>query len=276
MIEQEIGHLHAKLETRRRLLDAAMLFIPTEGSSESEREPVVAPGRLGQSQLFTSEHPSADGAQMTPCPPDDKKEGVAPKVGWATEIMQVLNSAGRGLTHQAIIKEMMKSPFGDRLAESTKRYYTTVQRLIKRSEVEQRGKLYYSSYVLDQMIKRGEPIPEGADQPFDENDNTSPALIYRLISNSSNGLTGSQLVDELSMMPEATESILRHPQFVYNVLGSMVKKGLLVKEDRRYLAVARHATPPSSEPPSDGASKRRGAREGQSLKGSAYIKGSVH
>ena len=186
-----------------------------EGASE------VSPDDARDPQAFALEPPSDGGPE---------------RGTWSGEILSVLNSAGRGLTHPGIMNDLKKSVLGDRLAESTKRYYTTVQRLAKRGLIEQRGKLYYSMQVNDRLAQRGEPIPDAPPDFFEPDNKTSPALILKVARQHPNGLTGPELVDQLSLMPEATESILRHPQFVYNVLSTMIKRGLLIKEDRRYIA----------------------------------------
>ena len=169
------------------------------------------------------------------------------KASWSQEILRILNAAGRGMSHAGIIEELRKSPLGDGLANSTKRYYTTVTRLIGRNLVERRGQLFYSMYVLDRLISRGEAVPEEATGSDIRDDNNTSGLIVRTLSPHPDGMSGADLVDALALLPEATSSILRHPQFVYNVLGKMVRQSKLIKEGRMYRVPSKEIGPPSAE-----------------------------
>lgn len=154
---------------------------------------------------------------------------------WTSVILRILENAGKGMSHASLMDALKKSEIGDRIAHSTKGYYGALSKLQSRGDLERVGKLNYATSVLNKLRQANAPIPEADPHDLDaeKSSKTTAGLILRTLDGTE-GMTGAQLVDRLAMMPEAADSVLRHPQFVYTVLSKLVRQEKLLKEGAIY------------------------------------------
>jgi hypothetical protein len=166
---------------------------------------------------------------------------------WTTAIMKILEDAGRGLPHAAIMRELKGSDLLKGVSFSDKRYYTTIARMQKRRQVERAGDLLYAPKVARRLLAYG-PLPtRDLEEPqLFSNKVQTPNLIRRLLLNQPEGLEGPDIIGRLNMLEEAPESVRNHPQFVYTTLINMMRRHEIKKEGRVY-KLAENESGPAAE-----------------------------
>ncbi len=210
-----LQELPERIESKRKRLEAAMVFVPPE--FVWDLSPVVSAndGALGQA----SESAVSDQQVL------DEELGPAPKLTWIGEVERILREAGRGLTHQEALEEVMKTDLGPQASEGAKGFYRGVAKLAERGLLVKSGGLLIHKEVADAIERSGQPLPVG---PNGRIVGTS-ALVMKVLGEHSTGLTGPQLRDAVAQQAEATSSAREHGQYVYNIAKGLVDKGLVAK-----------------------------------------------
>ena len=161
------------------------------------------------------------------------------RLTWSEIVMDTLLRAKRGLTPAEIAEEIGASDNSDRIEANPNGHYNALNKLGLRGEVRKVGSLYYREDLYEELKSKGQAIPdrsENEDEVEVRQDSTSFYLI-ELLRKFPKGLRGSEIVDKIKDVEGVTYSAVAHPNFVYTVLGRLVKKGLISKGGAKYFPV---------------------------------------
>jgi hypothetical protein len=231
-LRRELQATTARLAEKERKFEAALLFLP-EGTNVAAlkiRQVKAAPSRKRMEQPKLPEVTNA---------PSPKARGPAINnpLTWKGAVMKVLNTAGKGLTHAAIIEALGQSEIADTVEANRKGYYNAITRLEERDRlIVRRGSLIYSRQVIEDLMARGAPIPEqDPTQPSKPRGTpTTRDHVKAILIENPDGLEGPVLIELLKKRECVTKSVFDHDQFVYTLLGKMIESNEIVKVDRAY------------------------------------------
>jgi len=154
------------------------------------------------------------------------------KVTWSSTVLRILDDNNGGLTHQEILQAAIKTPLGERRSAGDKGFYNAVGRLVKNRQIVKHGRLLYSAKVARQLQARGEKLP---DAPVKAGG--SSGLVLDLLRSRPDGLAAPDIQRILKDNPSAPASIRDHKHYVYNLLATLIGKGLVIRsEDSIYRA----------------------------------------
>lgn len=236
--EEYILSIKKSLDAKRRLLeklpaeiadlskrfDAAMLFAPPDFDPDKAQENPLETIRVVR--LEPSVKPAIRKREMRPVTPAKPEKPI----GWRKGLQALLDDANEGMHHQQLLKSARdKYKFPESVGE--KGFYNAIAKLINAGTVIKHGNILYAVSVFKQKQEADElpRVPE-----TQRRNGSSAELIRKLLLTRPDGLTGPELRKILSAMPDAPKSLREHGQYVYNILGTMMGIGEVVKENRIY------------------------------------------
>jgi hypothetical protein len=152
------------------------------------------------------------------------------KIGWRKGILELLEQAGKGVTHQDLIRDA-RERFNLAASNGEKAFYNAVSKLTQAGNVTRHGNLLYASTVLDRL-KAENKLPDVP--PVARRPGSSAEYVVQVLAANPAGLNGNQLRQALAGIPEAPKSLSQHGQYIYNVLAPMIGTGEVTKENGVY------------------------------------------
>src|SRR6266705_1197397 len=207
--------LDTRISEKRKRLEAAKLFLP-----QAAERPVQKPKPTRSAHKGVRNAPKSarriNGARLT----------------WASEVSKVLNESKTGISHQDLLAELSKTALGDNVSNGAKGFYNAVARLTKAGEVVKSGGLLYSFKLAQEIRDRGEALPSRV-----VGRGGSSSIVLGILHDHPHGLSGPQIKEIAGKHPDAPPSIREHGQYIYNVLGSLQRSGLITKHEGKYWLV---------------------------------------
>jgi hypothetical protein len=116
-------------------------------------------------------------------------------------------------------------------------------KLIANRHVIKRDDLHYAPAVLTKLEKSGNPLPSKAIPEVKHRQGGSAWFVLRVLEKSPLGLAAHEIKDALSAESDAPASLQKHSQFIYNVLGTLVGAGSVIKKDGKYFLAKGESKP---------------------------------
>ena len=243
-LKRDIKTANIKLVAGERRLSAALEFLP-EGTDLAALK--VRRAKTGAAPKGARKASKATSLPLLDLPtPKAKSNGKRKRKGgrraslspstWKGAVMHVLNAAGKGLTHAAIIAGLQQTPLAKTANDNRKGYYNAVGRLETQDKlIERHGSLIYSVAVAEFLKKNG-PLPDqDPSQPTKPRGQPSTRdHVKAILVDNPHGLDGPAILDALGKREGVTKSVKDHPHFVYTLLGKMMEDNEVVREDRIY------------------------------------------
>lgn len=229
-MRDEIETLRHELALKERKLQAAVEFLP-EGTDlaalKIRRRAAMKTPRKRPQQLTLK--------PITEPKKDGRRTSLEPTT-WKGAVLQVLNAAGKGLTHARILGDLESTPIAETLKANRKGYYNAITRLENRDKlIIRRGALLYSKAVAERLMKLG-PLPE-QDPSQPTKPRGAPSTrdhVKAILLDCADGLDGPAIIEALGKRDGVTKSVTVHKQFVYTVLGKMIEDDEVVRTDGIY------------------------------------------
>lgn len=210
-----LAELPARIEEKRKRLDAAMMFLPPGVSLSPEEAPAVP--------TMAVEAPPAQAA--------DEEDEAGGRLTWIGELERVARESGRGLSYQEALQEVKKVPeLAARSSVGDKGFYRGLTKLADRGIIIKNGGMLLHRDVAAALKARGEPLPSGITVRI----SGGAVLVMKALEAHPEGLTGAQVKKAVSKMEGAPASVKEHPQYVYTILGKLTKNGLLTNRNGVY------------------------------------------
>ncbi|WP_291519411.1 hypothetical protein [Acidovorax sp.] len=240
--EEFILGLKATLDEKRRLyealpkeiadlekrFEAAMVFSPPGFDPTKARTKTIAAPLLQQAAASTGADPKVSDIPV-------KRTSVlrkprVQKMGWRKGLMYILDHAEGGVAHQPLLKQA-REDFSLPPSNGEKAFYNALAKLTQSGAVVKHGNLLYSAKAMAEAKAKG-TLPPVAD--IGRRAGSSADLIHGVLLQNPAGLSGPALRKLVSELPDAPKSLRDHGQYVYNILGTMMGAGDVVKEDGIY------------------------------------------
>ncbi len=239
---QLLEELPQRIKLRKRMYEAALLFAPHGFSpdqiedeelitmpSAGVREP-IGPGPSGPLQAESPKLQNHDFELpdlVTSRENVQKKNAKKGKLTWVGGLLQLLNNIDHGITHQDALEQLSATGLPASLGH--KGFYNAIARLEKRSQLVKRGGLLYAPSVVKAIEDRGEKVPvaEARHRP-----GGSASLVMQVLREHRDGLDGNQLRSLAGAMSDAPESMIKHSQYIYTVLATLIGQGKVEKNDQ--------------------------------------------
>lgn len=214
--------LPAEIEALAKRYAAAMEFAPPDFEpSKPATKAAPAPAAPPHNVLSLSP-PNAAGKRRT------VKPKPAKPMGWRKALLVILE--GDGMPHQILLKVAReKYNFPPSIGE--KGFYNAIAKLINAGSVVKHGNILFSASVYEKK-KEADELPSVPETQ--RRTGSSAELIRIILTGKPDGLTGPELRKILAAMPDAPKSLREHGQYVYNILGTMMGVGEVVKENSLY------------------------------------------
>lgn len=229
-----LEELPARIKQRRRRYEAALLFAPPGFDPNS----LNAPQAQAAAPAPVREPVAAPSFELA-SPPTSSQEDMAEeetgpgRLTWIGEVERVLIEAGRGLAHQQVLDILKATELGDRMSAGGKGFYNAVARLEHQGRLVKAGGLLYAAKTVDDMVARGEALPDNTAEVRRRAGGSSSAVLEVLREHPS-GLDVTQLREAVSKRPGVPESITKHSHYIYNVLSTLMGQGAIEKQGEIY------------------------------------------
>lgn len=236
--------LPARIKLKKRRFEAALLFAPAgfdpdAVSTEAAAAPVNSPSLVVQEATTyvapastASDHvaepaaePEAEDFQLTHGSVDSGE-----RVTWIGELERILGESDRGLSHKEALAMLKETALGAKVSEGEKGFYNAVARLEKRGTLVKNGGRIYSKGLVMAMEARGEPLPDVTIETRRREGGTA-SVIIEILKLHPSGLDANQLRASAATMPGVPSSMSKHSHYIYNVLGTLMGQGIVVKGD---------------------------------------------
>ena len=218
-----IAELPARIAKRKKLLEAAKLFIPLgsdggELRAAAKKKPVlVIPKRRKQ---FTLQLKS--------------KNTGGKNTTWGKELLRIAKENRRGMTNRELLEEAAKTSLGKSRSKGDKGFYNALARLVKGGELVKHEGFVYADKVFQKLKANGEPLPVNPSYRA----GTTPGLVAEVLGAHPDGLAAGDLQEIVAKRPEAPDSIRKHRHYIYNILNSLIESKAVEKEDGVYRLVS--------------------------------------
>jgi hypothetical protein len=159
---------------------------------------------------------------------------------WTSIIHNILEEAGRGLTHPELRTELEKTVMAERLAKSDKGFYGGIAKLADQKPpllIKYKGRLFdppvYRQFIDD--VSAGK-VPDLEDLPQIGNASPFRDAIMDLMKSrfADDGVSSADLIAALKENPALAGTVQRHPTHTYNVLARLLDRGELTKWNEKY------------------------------------------
>lgn len=213
--------LPVQIEDLAKRFEAAMIFAPPGFDPDSAVLTISESNGPEQEvlSLGNSDEPPTSTISL-----DDLERG---KIGWRKAILIILHKDSGGVAHKDVLqraRELYNLP----ASQGEKGFYNAVAKLITAGQVVKYGNRLYSRESIDSLKSSGSlpDIPEVRRRA-----GSSAEFVVKTLRDNPNGLTGPQLREALSKIPDAPKSLSLHGQYIYNILAPMIGAGEVVKSD---------------------------------------------
>jgi hypothetical protein len=232
--EEYILALKAKLDEKQRLyaqlpaeiedlavrFKAAMVFAPPNFDPSKPAEKTPSPAATGSRERVQLIDTLSQKRSPVPLKP----------IGWRKALQILLDDATEGVAHKSLLN-MAREKYALPSSEGEKGFYNAVSKLINAGQAVKHGNLLFSSAVYE-ILKKNDELPKILETQ--RRSGSSAELTHMVLSKFTDGLTGPELRKALSQIPDAPKSLREHGQYVYNILGTMMGTGEVVKENGIY------------------------------------------
>jgi hypothetical protein len=239
LIERErlLAELPALIEQDRKLYEAALLFAP-DGFDPAVTAPTAeTPSEAPERQLnLPAIKPPAKRIVIKRVPAKTKRAKVVKKkqASWKTLVVQEAEGAERGLSHKSLLSAI-RAKHAMPVSAGEKGFYNAVAKSIHDGSLVKRGGLLFSPRVVLLLERRGEKLPE--DGQVVHRAGGSALVTQRVLAQHPEGLTGPALKKLVAAEPDAPKSMREHGQYIYNILGTLMGSGAVVKKENLYYLV---------------------------------------
>ncbi|WP_380785208.1 hypothetical protein [Sphingomonas sp. R86521] len=151
---------------------------------------------------------------------------------WPDLVLSILSKATGPQTMHSLKASIAETEFAERLARNANGFYNAVSRLTSRGEIERVGDTFYSLDFRERVEAGGIGI-SALEMAQDTRKPTTPELVLETLTGQGY-LTPKQIVDRLKGNEDFDEKIARNPQYLYTVLGRMVARNGVVKNNGKY------------------------------------------
>lgn len=157
------------------------------------------------------------------------KEEPKPKRDLHVWMREYLQSVGAAVTLRDLAEELKNSEFAGRVSRNPNSIYNAVSRMAERGEIKRSGKAVVSSEVFERLVAAGQ-------DPFagHEEEEAAPDIIRKILRDSPKPLTTAEIMQVIRSDPTLGPKLARNPQYGYTVLGRMVKRGEIGRDERGY------------------------------------------
>jgi hypothetical protein len=233
--EWQLARLPEEIAELRKRYEAALLFAPKGFNPDADtatQTPVMVPlESLAPSEAVPQQKALDLKPKKTRATKVKPKSNANARPSWASAVRLMLDGATEGMTHKELLGAIrLVHDFPQSNGE--KGFYNAVARLLKDGGgVKHAGRLY-SAKVVAAIRKYGGELPQAPEVA--RRAGGSASLIVGILQQHSDGLTAINLRKVLQEMPDAPRSLTHHGQYVYNVLGTLIGAGTVVKNGSLY------------------------------------------
>jgi hypothetical protein len=218
--------LPAEIEVLAKRYAAAMVFAPPD-FDPSKPAPKAAPAPATPPNKIVTLSPPKVAVKRRVAKP--KVKPIKP-MGWRKALQTILEDAADGMIHQSLLKlAREKHTFPPSSGE--KGFYNAIAKLINAGSVVKHGNILFAASVYKKK-KAADDLPSVPETQ--RRTGSSAELIRTILTGKPDGLTGPELRKILAAMPDAPKSLREHGQYVYNILGTMMGVGEVIKENSLY------------------------------------------
>ena len=237
--------LPARIKLKKRRFEAALLFAPAGFDPDAISAPMVPSAPVNTAVMATSvevptleqEPASAPVDAAADLAADDEKFELThasvespSRITWIGELARVLDEADRGLSHLEALTMLKETPLGEKPSAGDKGFYNAIARLEKRGDLHKSGGRIYSKKLVMEMEARGEPLPDVTIETRRRAGGTA-SVVIEILKTHPSGLDANQLRKVAADMPGVPSSMSKHTHYIYNVLGTLMGQGFIVKGD---------------------------------------------
>jgi hypothetical protein len=202
-----LQELPARVEFKKRRLEAAMLFLPP-GIDLDQQEPAAdKPPDVGQVEPY--------------------------KPSWTGEMARILSEQDGGLAHKDLLQAIRETEFGKHAHPGDKGFYNAVGRLAEKGLLVKAGGLLYHRDVANRILARGESLPDLTIE-LNRRAGSAGSLVVEVLSAHPKGLTAPELKKLVAAREDAPKSLQEHGQYIYNVLSTLIGNGSVVRKNGIY------------------------------------------
>lgn len=232
-----LAELPARIEAKKRRLDAAMLFVPPGTSLDGPELAMPVPQPVAKQVLELSLAPS-DSEESTAGDEDrddddDEIGESAKRITWSSAMAEALAAADKGVTHKELLEKLVETPLGSRRSNGDKGFYKAIARLKKVGAITQAGGLIYHKDVAARIIEKLGELPD-AHAETNRREGGTASMVVRVLRQHPEGLVGPELKELVGAMPGAPKSLTGHSQYIYNVLAKLIGSGAVAKDGGLY------------------------------------------
>lgn len=225
-----LQEMPARIEQKKRRLEAAMLFLPEGMDLDAVEQEVpdvsqpIAPTSLPAQPALPEPTADVQGGDE----PDDTGS-----MTWAGEMLAQLQAAGRGVSHRELLDGLMATLLRAKATKGFKGFYNAVARLADKGDLVKGGGLLYHKDVAAKVIAEHGQLPD-VGHVTRRRAGGSASFIVEALQEHPGGLTGPQLKEIVSSMDGAPKSMREHGQYIYNLLGTLMGNGSVTKQNGLY------------------------------------------
>lgn len=158
------------------------------------------------------------------------------RITWSGEISRLLKKSNSGKSYPELLNELNKGELGKKPSKGDKGFYNAIARLIAKKEAVKSGGLLYATEVFNKLKASGTPLPEINEEL---KRGSSSTVIFEILDKNKKGLTANELKAALAGRNDLPKSMAGHGQYIYTVLGTLVGRGLVKKENNKYVVATK-------------------------------------
>lgn len=209
-----LAELPARVELKKRKLDAAMFFMPDGFDFEAleVHAPAVQPD-------LVEEPPAAPEAPG--------------RISWAGEMARVLASLEGGIAHKDLLATLKTTELGERVSPGDKGFYNAIGKLAERGLLVKHGGLLYHKDVADRIVARGVALPDLTIE-LARRKGGSASFVVEALGQHPKGLTAPDIKKIVGAREDAPKSLREHGQYIYNILATLMGNGTVTRRNGVY------------------------------------------
>lgn len=222
--ERLLADLPARVAEKKKRFEAALLFV-----TEDQRTAIFSESTEVVSEVVEIKEPLKPTiAELSPRRFVKSRNG---RPTWTGLIMQVIENATEGLTHDQIMVEIgrLNPAFSKELGRNTKPYYHAMSKLEARKEIERRAGYFYPPGLIHRLPRQGEELPQKPRAGLKEY--TSAWFINHVLEGAKEGMTAHDIKEALKDEEGVTPKLTSNSSFIFNVLKALQVDGYVEKDE---------------------------------------------
>ena len=223
---QLFADLPARIEQKKRKLDAALMFLPTGANIDDDEEE--------QADQLSTPVPADSDASVPKWPMPAHLSTNSNRTSWASAMAAVLAALPGGSSHKDLRSMMEKSALAKGGTLTTKTFYNTISRLAEKGDLIKSGGLLFHKEVFARVMVVG---PAAAPSTAPVQLSSSAKIVAEALAPHPKGLSVPEIRQVVSTRPDAPKSLRNHSQYVYSILATMTKHGVVRKQKENYYLV---------------------------------------